>query len=103
MGKEITEDDCISCGACCSYKWSWPVLKRDRSDCKKIPQEMQRMDYPLMKTKDNRCIALDGIVGSCVSCKIYFDRPNSCRQFTPNSELCLEARNKLKINQTKTI
>jgi Fe-S-cluster containining protein len=56
------------------------------------------MDYPLMKTKDNRCIALDGIVGSCVSCKIYFDRPDSCRQFTPNSELCLEARNKLKIN-----
>jgi Fe-S-cluster containining protein len=98
MGKEITSEDCISCGACCAYKWSWPVLKRDRSDCEKIPQEMQRMDYPLMKTKDNRCVALEGVVGSCVSCKIYFDRPYACRQFTPNGELCLEARKKLNIN-----
>lgn len=95
--EEVTDADCISCGACCSYKWSWPVLKRDRSDAINIPKEMQREDYPLMKTEDNRCVALEGVVGDCVSCKIYFDRPYACRQFTPNSDLCIEARKKLNI------
>lgn len=93
--EKITQDDCLSCGACCSYKWSWPILKRDRSDAIKIPKEMQREDYPLMKTENNRCIALEGTVGSCVSCSIYFDRPDACRHFMPNSELCIEARTKL--------
>jgi Fe-S-cluster containining protein len=86
------EFDCQSCGACCSYKWSWPVLKKDRSDAVKIPKEMLREDYPLMKTKNSRCVALEGTVGKCVSCKIYNGRPDACRKFLPGSFLCLEAR-----------
>lgn len=97
--EEVTSEDCLSCGACCAFKWSWPIFKRDRSDASKIPKEMQREDYPLMKTENNRCIALKGIVGSCVSCSIYFDRPSACRQFTPNSELCIEARKKFNIKK----
>lgn len=92
---EINELDCKSCGACCCFKWSWPVLRRDRSDATRIPAEMQREDYPLMVTTDNRCIALEGKVGDKVCCKVYNDRPNSCRNFKPGSELCLEARKKI--------
>jgi uncharacterized protein len=84
--------DCQSCGACCSFKWSWPVLKRDRSDAVNIPKDMQREDYPLMKTTDNRCTALIGNVGCNVSCSIYSDRPSACRSFTAGSDLCKEAR-----------
>jgi Fe-S-cluster containining protein len=97
--EEVTSEDCVSCGACCSYKWSWPIFKRDRLDAEKIPKEMQRGDYPLMKTENNRCVALQGVVGNCVSCSIYLDRPDACRHFRPNSELCLEARKKLNIKK----
>lgn len=93
------EYDCEKCGACCCFKWSWPVLRRDRSDASGIPKKMQREDYPLMKTTDSRCIALDGKVGEKVCCMVYADRPNSCRQFKAGSDLCKEARSKF--NQLK--
>ena len=93
----MTTYDCEKCGACCSFKWSWPIFKRDRSDAIGIPIEMQRTDYPLMKTENNRCVALDGEVGSKVKCSVYNCRPQACRLFEPGSELCLEARTKLEI------
>jgi Fe-S-cluster containining protein len=86
------EYDCQSCGACCSHKWSWPILRRDRSDAAGIPEEMVRRDYPLMKTSNNRCTALTGSVGLSVGCSIYADRPAACRAFVAGSALCLEAR-----------
>jgi uncharacterized protein len=93
--EQVDDFDCKSCGACCCFKWSWPVLRRDRSDAVNIPKEMVRSDFPLMKTIDNRCIALDGKVGKSVCCKVYNDRPNSCRQFELGSDLCKEARKKV--------
>lgn len=68
------------------------MLRRDRSDAAGIPEEMLRQDYPLMKTENSRCVALEGKVGACVSCKIYESRPEACRKFLPGSFLCLEAR-----------
>jgi Fe-S-cluster containining protein len=53
---------------------------------------MLRTDYPLMKTTNNRCVALTGKVGCNVGCSIYHNRPNACRAFVPGSTLCLEAR-----------
>jgi Fe-S-cluster containining protein len=92
--------DCRKCGACCSYKWSWPVLKRDLSDAGGIPKSMIRDDYPIMKTTKNRCIALSGEVGKFVSCTVHDCKPFSCKNFEPGSALCLEARNAAGI-QTK--
>lgn len=87
------EFDCQKCGACCSFKWSWPILRRDRSDAGGIPKEMLRDDYPLMKTEEcGRCIALRGIVGESVSCGVYEARPSACKAFKTGSVLCLEAR-----------
>ena len=86
------EYDCQSCGACCSHKWSWPVLRRDRADAIGIPAEMMRDDYPLMKTFNNRCAALTGSVGVSTGCSIYMARPAACRAFKSGSALCLEAR-----------
>jgi len=84
--------DCMSCGACCAHKWSWPILRRDHSDADGIPRDMLREDYPLMKTVNNRCVALDGTIGECVSCSIYQHRPQACAQFVAGAPLCLEAR-----------
>ena len=68
------------------------MLRRDRSDAAGIPAEMVRPDLPLLRTIGSRCIALQGTVGACVSCKIYEARPQACRNFQPGSPLCLEAR-----------
>ena len=86
--------DCQSCGACCSHRWSWPILKKDRSDAINIPPNMVRDDYPLMKTTNGKCIALEGQVGCKVSCTIYENRPNACKSFKAGSDLCKEARSK---------
>lgn len=53
---------------------------------------MLRDDYPLMKTTNNRCVALAGEVGCNVGCSIYQHRPKACRAFVPGSALCYEAR-----------
>ncbi|CAB4136122.1 Putative zinc- or iron-chelating domain containing protein [uncultured Caudovirales phage] len=68
------------------------MLKRDRSDAAGIPANLIRDDYPLLKTCNNRCAALSGVVGESVSCTIYENRPQACRQFKAGSLLCLEAR-----------
>jgi Fe-S-cluster containining protein len=56
---------------------------------------MQREDYPLLKTVNNRCIALLGTCGVQTTCSIYSNRPQACRNFQKGSQLCLEARRKL--------
>ena len=94
MQSEVEVFDCRSCGACCSFRWSWPVLRRDRSDATGIPPEMLRKDFPLMKTVGDRCVGLKGKVGKGVSCKVYEDRPTACQRFEPGSKLCKEARGK---------
>lgn len=50
-----------------------------------------------MKTENNRCVALEGEVGTKVKCSVYNCRPQACRLFEPGSQLCLEARAKLGI------
>lgn len=84
--------DCLACGACCSHKASWPVLRRDRSDAGGIPAGWVREDLPLMKTVGARCVALVGVVGLGTACGCYAARPLACRNFAPGSVLCLEAR-----------
>lgn len=86
--------DCQACGACCSYKASWPVLRRDRSDAAKLPQGIVRDDLPLLKTHPvtNKCCALVGEVGKDCACFFYANRPDACRNFKPGSVLCHEAR-----------
>ena len=92
------EFDCQKCGACCSHKWSWPVLRRDRADAAGIPAAMQRTDYPLLRTVGNRCVGLVGTVGADVGCSIYGERPQACRKFVAGSALCLEARERVLTN-----
>jgi Fe-S-cluster containining protein len=96
------EYDCRKCGACCSFKWSWPVLRRDRADAVGIPKEMVLPGLPLLRSTHGRCVALRGLVGCAVSCTIYENRPQACQRFVPGGALCLEARAKFGIgNQTR--
>lgn len=88
--------ECSNCGACCCMRWSWPVLRRDRSDAARIPKALVREDLPLMRTVGDRCVALQGVPGAGVACAVYNVRPEACRKFERGSVLCLEAIAKLK-------
>jgi Fe-S-cluster containining protein len=50
-----------------------------------------------MKTEDNRCVALEGEIGTLVKCSVYNCRPDACRKFEVGSDLCNEARRKANI------
>lgn len=79
--------DCLSCGACCNVRPTYYILKRDRSDARDIPRNMQRDDLPLLKSIGNRCVAYcEG------KCSIYKFRPAACRSFQVGGELCKEVR-----------
>ena len=47
-----------------------------------------------MKTENNRCVALEGEVGTSVKCAVYHCRPDACKKFIVGSELCNEAKRK---------
>jgi len=86
---------CQKCGACCAYfrvSFYWregdlastpaPVpseLSQDLSDFLKIMKGTE-------EKRINRCIALDGKIGSRTSCTIYENRPSPCRNFTASFE-----------------
>lgn len=72
-------------------RWSWPVLRRDRSDAVGIPRTMVREDLPLMRTVGDTCVGLAGVPGVGVGCLVYNVRPVACRKFVRGSPLCLEA------------
>lgn len=79
---------CLSCGACChhfrvSFYWS----EADPFLGGTVPVELTEKinnNYICMQGTNQpnpRCIALEGTLGECVSCRIYTQRPTPCREF----------------------
>lgn len=80
-------EPCLSCGACCASL----VVSFHRSQLKSeggyVPDELavpETLDTCRMRGTDAappRCEALDGELGVAVSCSIYEQRPDPCRDF----------------------
>lgn len=79
---------CIQCGACCaSFKVSfhWGELQSAGGT---VPDALTHHTSPHRncmqgtQMRSPRCVALDGVIGTSVSCSIYADRPSPCREFT---------------------
>lgn len=94
--KETRAFDCTSCGACCQ---TWEVIEvsegegREISDMVEASTAMPGFSLAMKTTGlERRCVALEGKVGSCVSCRIYAKRPMVCRDFSPGDSACLDAR-----------
>lgn len=82
--------DCTSCGACCAYDASWPLVGPEDAGPHGPPPELVRKGA--MRWTGTRCIALDGEIGACVGCRIYARRPSVCRDCAPGSVACRIAR-----------
>ena len=90
--------DCISCGLCCAYSESWPVFIGDK-DGQGIPEELVDSENCRMLSFGNRCAALDGQLGSQVSCSVYSMRPLVCQEFQSGSEDCKMVRRRFRPDQ----
>jgi Fe-S-cluster containining protein len=82
------QNPCLACGACCAaFRVSFYWSESDAAAVDSVPPDMTCQVAPLlcaMKGTDQphpRCIALEGVVGATVLCRIYERRPSACREF----------------------
>ena len=107
MGRPRPFDVCLACGACCvnslenrteGYPWYVPVddlesrlLRRADLRARYVVVDPQGMPH-LRLEPTGRCTALAGKLGVEVSCRVYPDRPRSCRRVVPRDAACRKAR-----------
>ena len=93
--------DCVTCGGCCAWSETWPVLIGDR-DGEGIPEDLIDVENQRMQSYGNRCTALDGKLGDRVGCSVYHHRPLVCREFAAGSDDCHMVRRELGLDQPAT-
>jgi hypothetical protein len=86
--------DCRSCGACCREAYGVVELAPRDPFVKKHPELVQEIDgRKVLLRVGGRCPALEG--ERSYTCRVYEDRPRTCRDFTLGSPNCLEARRRV--------
>ncbi len=88
------EIDCLSCGACCREAYGAVVLSPRDPMARAHPDLVERDGATrLVRREGDRCAALE--VGDDYRCRIYPDRPRTCRDFERAGEHCLTARRRV--------
>ena len=79
---------CQRCGACCAmFSVVFPLTEADDLPGGYVPVEMtgllpgQRRIMLGTDKRNPKCMALSGIIGTRVACRIYNQRPSICREF----------------------
>ena len=87
--------DCATCGACCREAYDAVEVGARDPFVKKHPELIQisRLVRSI-KRIDGRCPALEGQLGS-FSCRVYADRPRTCRDFALGGRNCVDARQRV--------
>ncbi|MCB8942291.1 MAG: YkgJ family cysteine cluster protein [Ardenticatenaceae bacterium] len=99
------EHICLQCGACCAYYrvafyWAETATGLDDAVPHHLTEKLDPHRLIMQGTRSHpaRCLALEGKVGTGVTCTIYANRPSPCRELkvawedgTP-SEQCDKAR-----------
>lgn len=95
--KSAAVPDCITCGACCVYG----LIAVNRRDPEPLSEYVELtpdnadvvIERVLPRDKvDGRCAHLGGTIGVEISCEVYEDRPNVCRDFEAGSDRCFGYR-----------
>ncbi len=90
--------DCLTCGACCREAYHSVEISRREPVIKRHPDMVVVHDnYLELRRDDERCAALGGgrTPHEPYGCRIYDDRPRTCREFTRGSKNCLDARRRV--------
>lgn len=92
------ELDCHTCGACCREAYDSVEISA-REPVNKLHPELVVVCGTRRKLlrEVERCAALDGgrTPNEPYACRIYADRPRTCREFTLGSANCLDARRRV--------
>jgi len=90
--------NCVECGACCaSFRVDFHPSDGEAQGGR-VPEGLYdelNVSIARMRGTDHaqpRCRALRGCIGERVSCFIYDERPDPCREFEAGSDACLRAR-----------
>ena len=92
------ELDCLTCGACCREAYHSVEISRREPVIKRHPGMVVVHDnYLELRREGERCAALGGgrTPHEPYGCRIYEDRPRTCREFTRGSKNCLDARRRV--------
>ncbi|MEW6039326.1 MAG: YkgJ family cysteine cluster protein [Pseudomonadota bacterium] len=92
------ELDCPSCGACCREAYQAVEISAREPVVRLHPElVMVAGNRRKLRRAGERCAALAGGVDPAESyaCRIYQDRPRTCRDFTRGSANCLDARRRV--------
>jgi hypothetical protein len=88
--------DCQDCGACCREAYTAVEVSRGDAFVRKHPDRIVTVEGRLNVVRDGpRCACLVGGSGERYACKVYEDRPRTCRDFTLGSANCLDARRRV--------
>jgi hypothetical protein len=86
--------DCRGCGACCREAYGVVEIGKRDPFVRAHPELVEREgDRIVLLRKDGRCPALEGTRE--YTCRVYEDRPRTCRDFELGSANCLEARRRV--------
>lgn len=95
--KKLADSDCASCGACCREGYDL-VQIRAREKTLRLHRGLIAFDTlgPHLPRPNGRCVALAGDGATAAyRCRIYADRPRSCRAFPVGGDACLTARRRV--------
>lgn len=92
--------DCMTCGGCCAafvninVKPDNPIASKDCWEVTKATKNGEIVTDRFIKRKetDFSCVGLEGKIGENVSCRLYENRPRSCRAFEAGSDRCHAVR-----------
>lgn len=85
--------DCRECAACCRSAYDVVLLTPRAPIARARPELVERVDGTLrLRRVDDHCAALAGEPGGPWQCLAYDQRPRTCRDFTPASRHCAQAR-----------
>lgn len=89
---------CMNCGACCAaYRVSFYWAEGENKQIPIALTQQVNHFYSCMAGTNQpnpHCQALQGFVGDQVSCAIYLQRPDTCKEVLPGDEKCNRARAK---------
>lgn len=100
----VSPYDCTQCGACCQC---FPIFAT-RKDAEREPlvkTETRHVEDRFKKTDRSYQLYPLPFLEACAFlkedklCRIYETRPDVCRSFEPGSTQCIEARERLKIEE----
>lgn len=86
----VRANPCLSCGACCAYyRVSFHWSEAEKALGGTVPASLTEELTPFLRCmagtnqKHPRCVALRGVIGRRVRCRIHARRPSTCREFGP--------------------